>query len=71
MNEDSEACETPMADHIECAMQWLEKGPRMLLDSIPDDSSMASASFPGDITIELAKMLRKSQDKPSHTTEAR
>jgi len=62
----SEACVTPMEDHIERAIQLMESGARMTLHSIPDDPSMLSATFFGDVSKALAKEFRRSLPLPTH-----
>lgn len=49
---------TPLADHVSYAIERMEAGARMILDAIPNDSSLSSASFPPDVTQEIARQLR-------------
>jgi hypothetical protein len=53
-----DACETPFSDHIAHALERMEAGARMILDAIPDDSSLSSSCHSSEVTKELARLAR-------------
>ncbi len=54
---DALAAKTPPEDHIKYAIERMQQGARMILDAIPNDSSLSSASFGPEVTAEIARRL--------------
>jgi hypothetical protein len=55
--ETSGEAQTPLADLVRKALERMARGPRMLLDSFPDDPSLMSSSFGPEVTKEIASLL--------------
>ena len=55
---DANVAQTPLADLVANALERMEAGARMILDSIPGDSSLSSSSHSQDVTREIARLCR-------------
>lgn len=54
----SDQAQTPLSDLVGRALKTMELGPRLLLDSLPGDPSMASHSFGPGVAMQIAAEVR-------------
>ena len=59
MIEDQREAQTPLSDLVHRALESLAVGPRMRLDSFPNDPSLMSSSFGADVTKEIAAEITR------------
>jgi hypothetical protein len=54
----TEEAQTPHADQVRRALDIMQQGARMVLDSIPGDASLSSSSFGADVVMDIAEQVR-------------
>lgn len=54
--DDHQAAETPLIERVAKAVEQIAEGPRMILDSFPNDPSMLSSSYGPEVTLALARL---------------
>lgn len=58
----TDSAKTPISDLVKDAISRMESGARMMLDSIPNDSSLSSSSHAKDVTAEIARLAKRGLD---------